>query len=296
MMRSPSRMVLLIAATVAAASCGVEPEIGTTRQAVTMPSVRFAELHYDNTGTDVGEAIEVSGPAGMDVTGWTVVLYNGNGGASYNTQTLTGAFPATCGDRGVFVLNYPTNGIQNGGTTATGTDSPDGMALIDAGGAVVEFLSYEGVFAATNGPALGVTSTDIAVRELGNEPVGKSLQRSGDGTWAGPIDNTFGTCNDNGGGPPPPPVVASVTVAPATATVTAGGTQAFTATAFDAANQPIAGVSFAWSSNPTTVATVNAGGTATGVAAGDATITATAPNGVAGSAALHVNAVQPGLP
>src|SRR5689334_25029608 len=147
MMRSPSRMVLLIAATVAAASCGVEPEIGTTRQAVTMPSVRFAELHYDNTGTDVGEAIEVSGPAGMDVTGWTVVLYNGNGGASYNTQTLTGAFPATCGSRGVMVVNYPVNGIQNG--------DPDGMALVDGGGAVVEFLSYEGVFAATNGPASG---------------------------------------------------------------------------------------------------------------------------------------------
>src|SRR5215813_3238877 len=63
------------------------------------PSVRFSEIHYDNTGTDAGEAIEISGPAGMDVTGWTVVLYNGNGGASYNTQTLSGTIPATCTNR-----------------------------------------------------------------------------------------------------------------------------------------------------------------------------------------------------
>ena len=39
--------------------------------------VRFSEIHYDNVGTDVQEAIEVSGPAGTDLTGWTVVLYNG---------------------------------------------------------------------------------------------------------------------------------------------------------------------------------------------------------------------------
>ena len=110
----------------------------------------------------MGEAIEVSGPAGTNVTGWTVVLYNGNGGAAYNTQPLSGTIPATCGARGVLVLSYPSNGIQNG--------APDGMALVDARGAVVEFLSYEGCFAATNGPALGLTSADIGVREPGTSP------------------------------------------------------------------------------------------------------------------------------
>ncbi|HEY6179682.1 MAG TPA: Ig-like domain-containing protein, partial [Kofleriaceae bacterium] len=234
-----------------------------------MPSIRFAEIHYDNTGTDTGEAIEISGPAGADVTGWTIVLYNGNGGASYNTQSLSGTIPATCDTRGVIVINYPTNGIQNG--------SPDGMALVDASGAVVEYLSYEGVFAATNGPANGLTSTDIGVSEAGTEAVGQSLQRNGDGTWSGPIGNTFGACNDSGAAPPPP-VVASVTVAPATATVIVGGSQAFTATAFDAAQQPIAGVAFSWTTSDGTIASVNAGGVATGVAAGDATIAAAAPN------------------
>src|SRR5215468_2491885 len=289
MMRSAIRTGLIIAATVAAASCGTEPGgLASVSQAVSVPAIRFAEIHYDNVGTDTGEAIEVSGPAGADVTGWQVILYNGNGGASYDTKTLSGPIPATCGTRGVLVINYPVNGIQNG--------SPDGMALIDASGAVVEYLSYEGVFAATNGPANGLTSTDIGVSEAGTEPAGKSLQRHGDGTWTGPIDNTFGACNDNDAAPPPP-VVASVTVTPATATVVVGATQTFTAAAFDAAQQPIAGVTFNWTTSDATIATVNAGGVATGVATGDATITAAAPNGVSGSAALHVNpAPQPGFP
>src|SRR5215468_6739827 len=254
-MRSAIRTSLIIAAAVAAASCGTEPGglASITQQVSAVPAIRFAEIHYDNVGTDAGEAIEVSGPAGADVTGWQVILYNGNGGASYDTKTLSGTIPATCGARGVLVINYPVNGIQNG--------SPDGMALIDAGGAVVEYLSYEGVFAATNGPALGLTSTDIGVSEAGTEPAGKSLQRHGDGTWTGPIDNTFGTCNDNDA-PPQQQVVASVTVSPATATVVVGATQTFTAAAFDAAQQPIAGVTFNWTTSDATIATVNAGGVA----------------------------------
>jgi DNA/RNA endonuclease G (NUC1) len=300
MMRSQSRIALLIAATVAATSCGTDPGalVSASQQEISAaPAVRISELHYDNVGTDVGEAVEISGPAGTDVTGWSVVLYNGNGGASYTTTALTGPIPATCGARGVLVLNYPSNGVQNGGTTATGTDSPDGLALIDASGAVVEFLSYEGSFAATNGPALAITSTDIGVRELGTEPAGKSLQHSGAGTWSGPITSTFGACNDNDGTPPPPPVVTSATVSPASAMVVVAATQAFAATAFDATSQQIPGVLFTWTSSAPTIASVNPGGVATGVAAGDATITATAPNGVSASAALHVTAViQPGFP
>src|SRR5262249_47651673 len=66
-----------------------------------LPDVRFSELHYDNAGTDVNEAIEIEGPAGTDLTGWSVVLYDGNGGIPYNTQTLSGTIPATCDTRGV---------------------------------------------------------------------------------------------------------------------------------------------------------------------------------------------------
>ena len=101
-----------------------------------LPAVRFSELHYDNFGTDAGEAIEIEGPAGTSLAGWSVVLYNGNGGVQYNTQTLSGTIAESCSGRGVVVVSYPQDGIQNG--------SPDGMALVNASGQVVEFLSYEG--------------------------------------------------------------------------------------------------------------------------------------------------------
>ncbi|WP_250031691.1 ExeM/NucH family extracellular endonuclease [Paractinoplanes maris] len=142
----------------------------------------LSEIHYDNAGTDSGEAIEVQAPAGFDLTGWQIVLYNGSGGAVYNTATLSGAVPAA----GVVVQTYPANGLQNG--------APDGFALIKPDGSVAEFLSYEGVLTATAGPAAGVTSVDIGVSEIDSTPVGQSLQKI-DGTWQVPATSSFGALN-----------------------------------------------------------------------------------------------------
>ena len=38
-------------------------------------TVFINEIHYDNTGADAGEFVEIAGPAGLDVTGWTAALY-----------------------------------------------------------------------------------------------------------------------------------------------------------------------------------------------------------------------------
>ena len=252
--------------------------------------VRFSELHYDNTGTDTGEAIEVSGPAGTDLTGWSIVLYNGNGGAAYNTTALSGPIPATCGTRGVVVVNYPSNGIQNGGAGAA-NDSPDAMALVNAGGTVIEFLSWEGTFTAVGGAANGLLSADIGVRELGTEAVGLSLARGEDGLWLGPAASTFGACND--GDPEPPAEVVSVTVTPASTSLNVGATVQLTATAQDSGGQAIPGAVFTWSSSVPGVAGVSSSGLVTGLAAGDTTITATAANGVSGTSAVHVNTGPP---
>ncbi|MEM9745936.1 MAG: ExeM/NucH family extracellular endonuclease [Actinomycetota bacterium] len=177
----------------------VVPTVSTV-EAVDGPAltVFISEIHYDNDGTDVGEAIEVFGPAGTDLTGWQIVRYNGNGGGEYGSDTLSGTIPDLDGTSGVVVLNYPSNGLQNG--------SPDGVALIDAGGTVVQFLSYEGTFAATDGPAAGLTSTDIGVEEAGDTAIGDSLQllgtgtTNGDFTWQAPAPSSFGAINGSGGG------------------------------------------------------------------------------------------------
>ena len=154
-------------------------------------SIFINEIHYDNTGADVGEAIEIAGPAGTDLSGWDLVLYNGNGGASYQTTALSGTI--TDQDNGYGVLSFSISGIQNG--------SPDGIALVDDSSSVVQFLSYEGSFTATNGPANGMISTDIGVSEPSSTAVGYSLQLTGTGnaasdfSWASAAANTFGAVN-----------------------------------------------------------------------------------------------------
>lgn len=257
----------------------------------TGPAVRIAEIHYDNTGTDAGEAIEISGPAGTDLTGWSLVLYNGNAPAAavpYRTTNLSGAIPTTCNERGVVVVNYPQDGIQNGPN--------DGVALVNASGTVVELLAYEGAFTASTGAAAGMTATNIGVSEVGTTPLGQSLQRQPNGTWTGPLANTFGACNDgdeNGGGPV---AVASVVVTPATATVAVGATVNLTATALDAANAPVVGAALAWSSDAEGVAMVSSSGVVTGVAVGTARIIATATGGAADTAVVTVEAPTVALP
>ncbi|HUP17056.1 MAG TPA: hypothetical protein VM848_13530 [Acidimicrobiia bacterium] len=94
-------------------------------------AVFINEIHYDNTGTDAGEAIEIVGPAGTDLSGWSIVLYNGNGGAVYDTDALSGVLDDQGGGYGTDVVSYPSNGIQNG--------SPDGIALVN-GATLVQFL------------------------------------------------------------------------------------------------------------------------------------------------------------
>ncbi|PKM35961.1 MAG: hypothetical protein CVV06_13550 [Gammaproteobacteria bacterium HGW-Gammaproteobacteria-10] len=174
------------------------------------------EIHYDNVGTDVGEAIEIAGPAGTNLTGWRIVRYNGNNpnnGVVYTSpaanETLTGTIPDSGNGFGYVVINYPVNGLQNGPN--------DGFALVDGNDTVIQFLSYEGVILAGNGPAAGMTSIDIGVaQENPVPPIGYSLQLSGSGTvyedfvWNDAAQETFGTVN-NGQifgtvEPPPPPI------------------------------------------------------------------------------------------
>ena len=86
--------------------------------------------------------------------------------------------------------------------------------------------------------------------------------------------------------------VSAVTVAPDTATVVEGDTLRLAATATDADGQVVTGVAFAWASGDMAVAVVDASGLVTGIAAGQAQVTATAA-GMTGHATLTVVAPSP---
>jgi hypothetical protein len=170
------------------------------------------EIHYDNTGTDENEFIEVvlENPGLYNLADFSIILYNGNNGGSYDTRTLDNfTMGSVSGNFTLYWFNYTANGgsIQNG--------APDGMAIAYQNNLIPgQFLSYEGTFMAIDGPASGVTSTDIGVSESSSTPVGYSLQLSGSGTtygnfiWQSEQPNTAGTLNINqtlGGGVLPEP-------------------------------------------------------------------------------------------
>ncbi|NUP11165.1 MAG: hypothetical protein HOW73_34400 [Polyangiaceae bacterium] len=152
------------------------------------------EIHYDNTGGDVDEGIEIAGVAGTDLTGYSLVFYNGQGnpvGQSYLTIALTGTIPNQ--SNGFGTLWFAAAGMQNGPT--------DGVALVSPANSVMYFLCYEGTFTATNGAANGQTCVDVGVLEVGTEAIGLSLQLIGTGggyasfTWAGPVAHSRGMTN-----------------------------------------------------------------------------------------------------
>ncbi len=156
-----------------------------------LADVFINELHYDNDGTDANERVEIAGTAGTSLSGWKVLLYNGGDGRVYSTINLSGTLPSQCGGHGT--LAFAITGAQNG--------SPDGIALINASGAVVQLLGYEGTFTAIDGAASGRTSTPIPVSEGTGVTSSQSLQLRGTGTsyaqftWATPSTASFGACN-----------------------------------------------------------------------------------------------------
>lgn len=161
---------------------------------------RINEVHYDNAGTDTGEAIEIRVSAGGDVSGLVVEAYNGNNGAVYATYAVADAAMTSDGTWDYYVIQAP--GLQNG--------SPDGLALSN-GGALIEFLSYEGTMTGVGGAADGILSTDIGVVESNATPTGTSIQRLADGSWATEIAETFGAENaGGGGGTDPEPTIARI--------------------------------------------------------------------------------------
>ena len=174
---------------------------GPNNGPVTSNTIFVSEIHYDNVGTDANEAIEIETPAGANLTGYTLALYDGTTGATYPAgvaaMRIDSLTPTICpsGTRQVIVFNFPVNGLQNGSQDGATPTVPDGWAIIGPDSKPVEFMSYEGTFVATNGGATNYLSTDIGKAESAATSTSQSLQRAGNGVWFGPNANTMGACN-----------------------------------------------------------------------------------------------------
>lgn len=165
----------------------------STAMAVVLDSeIWINELHYDNVGADEQEFVEVAAPAAFtDLSNVTLTLYNGNGGTPYGSVVPLESFASNETVDGYTFYSHDVS-LQNG--------SPDGLALAH-GHDVLQFLSYEGEFAATAGPADTLLSTDIGVEETPSTPLGFSLQLAGRGdsyldfSWQAPASHTQGALN-----------------------------------------------------------------------------------------------------
>lgn len=136
-------------------------------------NVWINEIHYDNVSTDVDEGVEVVGPASLDLAGYSLWLYDGGTDCfcAYSNVNLSGMISNQ--SNGFGAVWFPIAPMQNG---------PDGIALVYGTTQVIQFISYEGSFTVTNGPASGMTSVDIGVFQPTTGPVGHSLQLCGSGT------------------------------------------------------------------------------------------------------------------
>ncbi len=147
---------------------------------------RINEFHYDNSGTDVNEFVEIritenlaNQPA--DLSQYTVSLYNGTTQTEYATETLNNLTQTCDASNCYYVWEIA---IQNG--------APDGIAISGPSG-LIEFISYEGTITATNGIANTVTSTDIGLSESAATGANGSIERTNANGWV-----SSGTANTKG--------------------------------------------------------------------------------------------------
>ena len=143
-----------------------------TGRVCAIPNAWINEFHYDNNGTDEDEAIEIiiENAADYNLADFSLSLYNGGDGTVSNSQTVNN-FTVGQTQNGYSFFYWMPSSLQNG---------PDGFSLNYLGSSV-QFISYEGSFSATDGPATGMKSLRINGTEGSATPVGKSLQLTGSG-------------------------------------------------------------------------------------------------------------------
>lgn len=142
-------------------------------------SVYINEINY--TGPDTG--VEIFGPQNTNLSGWSLVFYEGTNRKVYKTVSLSGVI------YGEEVYWFGISGIS------TGHPKGAAIALVNNFSNVVDFVSYGGSFVAKDGLAAGLSSENIGIEEADSNP-GKSLQK-GPAGWEGPKTATPGKGNAN---------------------------------------------------------------------------------------------------
>ncbi|HYH80327.1 MAG TPA: DNA/RNA non-specific endonuclease, partial [Longimicrobium sp.] len=280
---------------------GIEPvSPGALRLDVTSSTgLMITEVMPDpsKVGDTAGEWFEVynGGSSAINLQGYRIV--SASGLTNSESHTIASAVVVDPGEYVVFGnnINPATNGgapvaYSYGGSISmnngSGTSANEWLALRTSAGVTVDSVAYAvRTLPAVPGPYTPPAGSSRAVVDLaGDNTIISGTNWSTSVSLYGLGDRgTPGTANQGG---------AAVSVSVRISWVTPGTTFRVTATAVDSAGKPAA-ANFTWTSDNTSIATVDAtSGVATGVSTGVANLTATASNGVSGTAPLFV--VNPG--
>jgi len=166
----------------------------------------ITEFHYDDVYSSPQDSFEfvevyIPNPQPANLAEYKVILYQGSDSGIPNYPQAGEVFRhmgldqfhlmGTTPNGAYYVVEFPDTtyfgqtfgGIENG---------PDGIAFTGPSDVVYKFLSYEGSFAAINGPANGMTSDEITngngssgspVQENNSTPTTNSLQQNGFDAW-----------------------------------------------------------------------------------------------------------------
>ena len=279
------RYLSLLAATVTITACAdpLQSPAPIPNNAVTSSTtdVVINEVMADpNAVADAdGEWFEVHnfGTSSVNLQGWQIVS------GSDAAHTIASSVNVAAG--GYVVLGINATKSKNGGVTVSYqyaginlANGADWIALRDGSGATVDSVAWSSMPAGASRGVKTPSADNTAVGGSNWQTQTTVIGRKGD----------KGTPNaQNDGYAPPPGQITVVTVTPDSASVTVAAAAQFGAVAKDA-NGNVITTSFTWSSSNTSVASVDASGVVTGIAAGSAQIRATAANGVFDEAKVSV--------
>ncbi len=262
------------------------------------PVIARIDISPSTASREVGQTLRFTATAresdGSTISGvdfiWTS---NRTGVATVNADGL-----ATAVSAGSAIIRATAEGVT-GSASLTVTEPPPTVATIEVspGSASIEegdtqqfnATATESDGSVITGVSFAWSSSNSAVATV-NANGHATAVNAGSATIRATAEGITGTASLTV--TEPPPTVATIEVNPSTASIEEGDSQQFNATAREADGSEITGVSFNWSSSNSAVATINAGGLATAVSAGSATIRAAA-EGVTGTASLTVTEPPP---
>uniref|UniRef100_A0A7S3Q2G5 LTD domain-containing protein n=1 Tax=Chaetoceros debilis TaxID=122233 RepID=A0A7S3Q2G5_9STRA len=130
------------------------------------------EFHYDNAGRDEDEFVEIGCNSAVDVSNYKIFLYGKDGAMSIdrNGMTKIKILQGQCTPDKFVFQDY--GGVDNN----LANSGPRGIALTDASGKLLDFISYEGTVVASNGPAAGSSSIDVGVSQNSSTRRDQSIQ------------------------------------------------------------------------------------------------------------------------